>query len=253
MWLGIKVAADFRDLGYVTGIKYLDQVESMLKGRYRKQKENSIWSMLSSKSDTISDELKSEEEREWADYSLDNEFSSNPRRKMISTEKSENLISSIKNIEKNESTVIENFLKEGPENRYSIYQDAFSLSKSTIKDKERLSEKILYINTLINLSKDTKYRWYKTDDELHYKEIKEYDEQQNDLKEENVFDFQIEKLKNLEKECIKFYNILFDKEENEEIDKKDQDKMMKKLRLRATDGKFLSAGMYLRKMRKGDQ
>ena len=93
---GLKTPYDYRDLGFVDGVKYLDQVETMIKDRYReeyspsfvarffsgiqdffKRNENSSIEEFTKQVNTADDDQ---------DYDLSNEFLKNPRREIIKKE-----------------------------------------------------------------------------------------------------------------------------------------------------------------------
>jgi signal peptide peptidase SppA len=86
---GIKTPYDFKDLGYITGVKYLDQVESMVKNTYKKGKKPGFWRWLLGKSAKDSEDAIVENDaraKDWSDFTLENEFLNNPRRNsMIET------------------------------------------------------------------------------------------------------------------------------------------------------------------------
>ena len=91
---GVKTPYDYKRLGFVTGIKYLDQVEEMVKHNYRREKKSNFLSILlgeeessevnSTQQTTEGKEAKESEEEKVdhaADYTLESEFVNNPRRK----------------------------------------------------------------------------------------------------------------------------------------------------------------------------
>jgi protease IV len=87
LWEDIKVKGpyDFKALGYVTGVKYLDQVEKELGHQYREKISlNPIQQILTQfqPDSTDSTELKSDEFYFLREYDLEDDFEKNPRRNL---------------------------------------------------------------------------------------------------------------------------------------------------------------------------
>ena len=99
---GVKDAYDWRDIGLVTGVRYLDQVEEALRLRYMKNVStvsspfvNGLRTFIQSFSSggegknqtkmTLEELIKSEVEESSTDYTLDGEFIKQPRRSLPAT------------------------------------------------------------------------------------------------------------------------------------------------------------------------
>jgi hypothetical protein len=110
--LGIKTPYDFKDLGYVTGIKYLDQVEDMVKASFRREKKPSFWSSFSKKEENATDSTPAKA-RTFGDYTLESEFTDNPRRKSSPVGQTAEEIREIVRVEEaNRDAIIEDFNKD---------------------------------------------------------------------------------------------------------------------------------------------
>lgn len=93
----------------MTGIKYLDQVEDMVKASYRREKSPSFWSFFSQKVDNSADGT-IVKGRTFGDYTLESEFTDNPRRKSSPPgQKAEEIRDILRVEEGNRDAIIEDF------------------------------------------------------------------------------------------------------------------------------------------------
>ena len=91
---GIKTPYDYRDLGFCDGVKYLDQVEAMVKDKYREQYYPSFIARFftgiqdlfkrapNSTIQEFANLVNNRDTSEFQDYDLSNEFIKNPRRQI---------------------------------------------------------------------------------------------------------------------------------------------------------------------------
>ena len=146
--IGIKTPYDFKDLGYVTGIKYLDQVEDMVKASFRREKKPSFWSSFSKTEENATDATPSKA-KTFGDYTLESEFTDNPRRKSSPMGQTAEEIREIVRIEEeSRDSIIEDFNKD----REKAQREIKSLSTILTK-KQKFKNSTDVLDTVKMLSR----------------------------------------------------------------------------------------------------
>jgi hypothetical protein len=269
--IGIKTPYDFRDLGYITGVKYLDQVESLVQASFRVEKKPSLWSrVFGSKEQARDGHLKDES---LDDYMIEKEFATDPRRKSRRENELPEEIRSIKTIiEKKDETVKfkSDFINiDGAAKKASLNSEYVELL-SLFNSKKKYSNSTLILQdlkTLYRMKAVFNSNMFYADQ--NFKKIESLNEGIDNKMIENNMDegiimLNLNGLSSDINNCLlstlnKFTETeallveVFDTQIKKEKTDLKKLKMVENSKLSRSHGKLYPAALYLRKMRKGDR
>lgn len=257
---GIKTPYDFKDLGYVTGIKYLDQVEDMVKANYRREKESS-WGLFGNSDDDETEPVAgngttnevSPKENFAADYTLANEFIDNPRR--VSRDDSL-LPPEILELE----IVHEDERLEGKE--YMSRLEAIAKKPYNNKDNSTtLLERISFCSKIKSEFARNRITYDQDKNKMIKQELKMAIENAYSIdllnmnlnklseKDNSMMIQAFNEVDNTYKSLVQRYTEVLRKEKAVAAKKL----LFKRRKVKSLDGKFYPAGLYLKKMKKGNR
>jgi hypothetical protein len=243
----------------VTGIRYLDQVEDMVKSSYKKEKKQSSF-RRKPESDVVAVEVKEE-----GDYTLASEFINNPRRKSVdSSIKAQEVTDIEQSNENNRNTIIEEFNNDRTKADTSLSR----LSKSVLRSSKgkkmnstELLEEIKFFSKMNVVFSRKLFYGDKDMKRLEFQSGMALIGNNNDagligLNLNNMTATDNQRVLDTHTALVTAYQQLLTqytsttiKEKNEVLKKSSTEKRKEQ----ALDGKLYPAGLYLKKMRKGNR
>jgi hypothetical protein len=256
---GIKNPYDYKELGFVTGIRYLDQVEDMVKASYKKEKKQSSFRR---KTETGVAPVEVKEE---GDYTLESEFINNPRRKYVdSSIKSQEVTDIEQSNENNKNTIIEEFNNDRTKADTSLSRLSKSVLRSGKGQKMNSTELLEEINFFSKMNVVFSRNLFYGDKDMKRLEFQSgmalignnNDAELIGLNLNNMTATDNQRVLDTHTALLTAYQQLLTqytttsiKEKNEVLKKSSVEKRKEQ----ALDGKLYPAGLYLKKMRKGNR
>jgi hypothetical protein len=243
----------------VTGIRYLDQVEDMVKASYKKEKKQSSF-RRKPETDVVAVEVKEE-----GDYTLASEFINNPRRKSIdSSIKAQEVTDIEQSNENNRDTIIEEFNNDRTKADTSLSRLSRSVLRSSKGNKMNSTELLEEIKFFSKMNVVFSRNLFYGDEgmkRLEFQSGMALIGNNNDagligLNLNNMTASDNQRVLDTHTALVTAYQQLLTqytsttiKEKNDILKKSSTEKRKEQ----ALDGKLYPAGLYLKKMRKGNR